>query len=113
MSESTRGEKHPMYGKHLSEEHKRKLSEAHKRENLSEETLRKMSEARKGKHLSEEQKRKLVESNSRKVLCVETGTIYNSVNQAALNTGSHGPNISAVCRGKTNTAAGYHWKYVN
>lgn len=60
------GENHPMYGKHLSAEHKRKLSEAHKGKKLSEETLRKRSESTRGekschygKHHSEETKRKI------------------------------------------------------
>lgn len=112
MSESTRGEKHPMYGKHLSENTKRKISEAHKRENLSEETLKKMSEARKGKRLSEETKRKMIESRYRRVMCVETGVIYNSIKEAAMDTGCYDTNISAVCHGRQRKAAGYHWTYV-
>ena len=40
------GEKHSMYGKHHSDESKKKMSEAHK--NMSEETKKKMSEAHKG-----------------------------------------------------------------
>lgn len=38
------GEENPMYGKRLSDEAKRKIGEAHKKENLSEETLKKISE---------------------------------------------------------------------
>lgn len=45
--------------KHLSEEHKRKISEAKKGKHRSQETRRKISEANKGKHLSEETKRKI------------------------------------------------------
>ena len=40
-------------GKHLSEEHKRKLSEANKGKHFSKERKRHISEAKKGKHLSE------------------------------------------------------------
>ena len=39
-------------GRVLSEETKRKIGEAHKKENLSEETLKKLSEARTNKHAS-------------------------------------------------------------
>jgi len=46
--------------KNMSEETKRKMSEAHK--NMSEETKRKISEVRKGKPLSEETKRKMSEA---------------------------------------------------
>ena len=72
-------------GKHLSEETKRKLSEAHKGKSpwckgkhLSEETKRKLSESHKGqkspmkgKHLSEETKRKLSQSHKGKKLSEE------------------------------------------
>jgi len=46
----------------FSEEHKRKLSEAHKGKKFSEETKRKMSEAKKGRKRSEETKRKISET---------------------------------------------------
>ena len=52
----------PSYGKHLSEETRRKMSEARKGKHLSEETRRKLSEVRKGKHLSEETRRKISEA---------------------------------------------------
>ena len=51
------GEKNPMYGKKHSVETINKMSEAHK--NISEETRKKLSEAKKGKHISEEIKKKL------------------------------------------------------
>lgn len=112
MSESTRGENHPMYSKHHSESTKKKLRESHKRENLSDETLKKMREARIGKRLSEDTKRKLSESHYRKVMCVETGIVYESIKQAALDVGCNSTNISAACNGKLKTTAGYHWRYV-
>ena len=45
MSEALKGENNPLFGKHFSEEHRRKLSEAHR--NISAETRRKLSEAAK------------------------------------------------------------------
>ena len=57
------GEKHPFYGKHHSEETRKKLSEAHKGKKMSEESKKKMSAAKKGKHLSEEHKNKVAEAN--------------------------------------------------
>ena len=42
------GEKHPMYGKHHSEEARRKIKKARARQVFTEETRRKMSVARKG-----------------------------------------------------------------
>lgn len=62
-----KGETHPLYGKHHSEQSRHKMSEAKK--NMSEETRKKMSEAHKGKstwnkgkYLSEEHKKKLSET---------------------------------------------------
>tara|TARA_Y100000780_G_scaffold132785_1_gene119550 strand:- start:22 stop:234 length:213 start_codon:yes stop_codon:yes gene_type:complete len=57
-----KGEKHPMYGKHLSEETKRKISESGIVALNRPEIKRKMSGRtpwNKGKHLSEEIKRKM------------------------------------------------------
>ena len=63
ISEAQKGEKSPNWGKKLSEEHRRKLSEANKGKKLSEERRRKLSEAKKGKKLSEEHCRKMSEAN--------------------------------------------------
>ena len=49
-------------GKSLSEEHKKKLSEANKGKHLSEETRKKISEANKGRKFSEETKKKMSEA---------------------------------------------------
>ena len=50
-------------GKHLSEEHKRRLVESNKGKIISEETRKKLSEAHKGHKHSEETKRKISEAN--------------------------------------------------
>ena len=62
--ESRRKISEAMKGHTLSEETRRKISEANK--NMSEETRRKISEAMKGKKLSEEHRRKLSEANKGK-----------------------------------------------
>ena len=73
-----RGAETSMYGRHLSEEHKAKISEANSGANhhfygkrLSEEHRKKLSEAHKGannpnygRHLSEEHRKKISEANS-------------------------------------------------
>lgn len=51
--------------------------------------------------------------NSKKVINIETGKIYNSFGEVAreLNI-TNASNIVAVCKGKKQSAYGYHWKYV-
>ena len=61
----TPAEHHKLHnkGKHLSDETRRKLSEANKGKKLSEEHRRKLSEANKGKHHTEEWRRKSGEAH--------------------------------------------------
>ena len=50
----------------------------------------------------------------KKVLCIETQTVYNSVNEATKAVGLGSPScISECCTGKRNIAGGYHWKFVD
>lgn len=57
-----------------SEDFRRKVSIAHKRENLSEETRRKISEAHKGKVISEEHRRKIGEASKKR--CGEKSPMF-------------------------------------
>ena len=59
LSEAQRGERGNNYGKHPSNETREKLSEAHKGKRLNKETRRKISKALKGKIVSEETRTKL------------------------------------------------------
>ena len=64
MSEETRRKlSEAKKGRKASEEHRRKLSEVRKGRKHSEETKRKISEAERGKIVSEETKRKISEAN--------------------------------------------------
>lgn len=49
---------------------------------------------------------------SKKVICVETGQIFNSIREAANYVNKTPTAISLSCR-KGQTTYGYHWKYVN
>ncbi len=49
---------------------------------------------------------------TKKIRCVETGTIYNSVEEAATAYDIIGNAISACARGESKTSARYHWEYV-
>lgn len=109
MSESRKGEKSHFYGKapwckgkHLSEETKQKLSEAHKGKTLSPAHRQKLSEAHKGKPAT----------NQKAVRCKETGVIYPSAKSAADAIGRSFSSVCAVCRGERKTTAGLHWEYI-
>lgn len=117
MRELFSGERNPMYGRKMSEEHKRKLLEASKN------AVRKPKYGEDnnmyGKHHSEETKRKISESRlgsknwrAKTVLCVETGDVYGSVKDAFRETGIHFSSIAKCCCGVNLTAGGFHWKYV-
>lgn len=47
----------------------------------------------------------------KKVMCIETGIIYPSIEEAAHKTGFK--NISNVCNGKFKTCGGFNWRFVN
>lgn len=48
---------------------------------------------------------------SKKVLCVETGEVFESARDAERKTGTYNYNISMACNGKRKTAGGYHWAF--
>lgn len=50
--------------------------------------------------------------NIKETLCVETGIVYTSVQEAAEKTGINKGNIASVCSGKRKTAGGYHWRHI-
>lgn len=51
--------------------------------------------------------------NGKRVLCVETGIIYESTQQAERETGLSQSSISACCRGKRKTCGKCHWEYAD
>lgn len=53
---------------------------------------------------------KLGRKNLGRVVCVETGVVYNSASSARKDTGIL--SIHNCLKGKNKTAGGYHWKYV-
>lgn len=116
-------------GKHLSDEHKEKLSKSHIGENAgvprSEETKRKISETHKkngknkGKKMPEEQK-ELISANSpfkKKVAQVDVVTgniinIFDSLTEAAKFAGVDLTCIVKCCKGRIKTSGGFIWKYI-
>ena len=50
--------------------------------------------------------------NGKKVVCVETGTVYETIRDAGMQVGKHPSSIShAISDGRT--CAGYHWQYLD
>ena len=88
-----------------------KMSERRKGVRLSEETKRKISEAHKGKPLSKEHAAKIGESHKKKVVCVETGEVFESVKEAAEYIQVNRSNISNHLGGRLKTVGGYHWRW--
>lgn len=94
-------------GYHPSEETRRKMSEAHKGNKYalgakrSEEWKRQISEGQKGAK----------NQNARKVICLETLKVYDTMTQAKKETGA--TKITECCRHypKHKTSAGFHWAY--
>lgn len=103
-------------GVHVSDEYKKKLSEANKGKHHSSETIMKLKKSRQGrkpmlglKH-SDETKQKMSICHSKSVICVETGNVYLSSIIAQNETGVDCSSIRKACKGERKTAGGYHWK---
>ena len=50
---------------------------------------------------------------SKKVRCIETGVIYESLTEASRQTSIAVSSISECCNGKRKTAGGFHWEYID
>lgn len=61
--------------------------------------------------MSEETKAMLVDRCRKEVICVETGKIYPSLNEAARAVGASPSNICNCCKGIKKTVSGYRWRY--
>ena len=49
--------------------------------------------------------------NSKKIICIETNQIFNTLKEAAEWANTSRQNITGVLKNRQKTAAGYHWKY--
>ena len=97
-------------GRHLTDEEKQHLREINlgtKHGPHSTETKKKLSEKAKQRDIS------AYDMHRVKVLCVETGIIYNSLIEAAKAIGlKASTSITACFSGKAKTAGGYHWQKI-
>lgn len=60
---------------------------------------------------SEENRKKISERSSIPVICVEIGTIFNSMEDACRKYNISKANLCNCCKGKRRTAGGFHWEY--
>ena len=112
MSASHKGKQAWNKGLKATLEQRVKLSNSHKG----------LPSSKKGKHLTEEQRNKVslglkkyfkdkTTPNARKIICVETNKIFDSIRQASIKMECN--NISAVLRGTRNHTKNYHFKYID
>lgn len=97
-------------GKSRSEETKSKISNSLSGRIISKESLKKAQRSRVGKKHSNSVKKIISKANSKKVQCVETEVIYESVVDAKNKTDIW--NIANCCRGLYKSAGGYTWRYI-
>ena len=97
-------------------------SNSHKGKIVSEETRLKQSESHKGKkHWNHgntwdedtKEQNMLSQPNRKPIICVETGVVYPSINQAGRELGVKGSQIrdAITHRNGVQTCKGYHWEY--
>ena len=108
-SEHKIGFKHYLYGKHHTDETKRKISEHKKGFKHTEESKKKMSKAKKGKQLNRKDLSKQV---AQYTLDCKLVKIWLSVSECGRN-GFNLGHISSCCRGERKTHKGFKWKYIN
>lgn len=119
------------YGKGITEEGRRRLSEAMSGDNNptrryghpflgkkhTEESKRKMSasaSARVGRIVTAETRAKLRGAQKKRaVVDLETGNVYEGIREAAEATGLRATDICKVCKGKAKTTGGKRWRYFN
>ena len=96
ISYKVSGEKNPNYGKKMSEEQKRKLSESHK------ETLRKHGNPLKGRKRPEKSGANCYRAHA--VVCVNTDEEFKTIDAASAKYNVLQSSISSCCSGKLHTA---------
>lgn len=103
-----------------TEDSKKKMSISKKGIKFSDEVIKRRSDTLKRKYKDDAEyydsvKKRLKSHTDKlkmKVMCVETGFIFESLNEAARFMGKGTGNIHSVCSGRTKTAYGFHWMYV-
>lgn len=53
-----------------------------------------------------------IRTSNKRVVCIETGEVFDSIKEINVKYGYQSSNICACCKGRVKSANGYHWKYV-
>ncbi len=105
MSEARKGDKNWLYGKHLSEETKKKLSIAHMGKNIDEDAIKRGAQKRMGANAH----------NARKVDRFDLSSnfikTYDSLADGARDTNTRPQDIYNCCIGRQNKTHGNIWRY--
>lgn len=108
VSEETRQKiRKALTGYKRTEEHRKNMSKVLKGLKRSKQTCKNISEAKKGKHTGAKNHK------AKAVICIGNGKSYDAISEAARETGINPGSISNMLNGKSKTAGGYHWKYIN
>ena len=67
----------------------------------------------KGQIRSEKTKQNISNGHKKKILCIETGIIYNSREEAARAVDVSPSGVGRAATGEQKTSGGYHWRYIN
>lgn len=129
LSEMKSGENNHFYGKKHSEESIKKMRKSAIGRTMKNETKEKISKALKGENspmygksktdevkekISASRKGKLVGGDNpwaRKIICVTTGEIFDSLSDASRKYNVGIPNITACCKGRRKRTGGLEWEY--
>lgn len=95
-----------------SEEQKAKWSKERKAKKVSETHAAKNRVARIGMKNSEYWHKRHKETHSKRIICIETGEIFNSAREAAKKYNLQYSKISLVCNGKRKTTGNLHFKFI-
>lgn len=117
ISEKISGKNNPMYGKSamLGKHHTAQTKEKLKMIMNSPKVHKKLSDASKGKNnpmYGVRLPEHILEKKRKKTLCIETNIIYGSLSEASEKTNINICCIGDCCRGNQKTAGGFHWKYI-
>lgn len=100
------------YGRKQSQEEKDKRAASNRGKKRTEECVKRMSEAQKKNQAALNSLKAIQEKQKKKVVCVSTGIVYESLAEASRKTSINIQNISRVCLGQRSHTKGLKWEFV-